>query len=118
VYCLEEQDNGADLHLLSVDANAPITEKKMDISGTTVTALQVQGYRKVQPDSSLHTSTAPCAPDTVDRKLPQTAERASTDLYRAYAPTHYDAVTLTYIPYYTWANRGENEMQVWTKLWN
>jgi hypothetical protein len=22
-------------------------------------------------------------------------------------------VSITYVPYYTWANRGENEMQVW-----
>jgi DUF1680 family protein len=90
VYCLEEQDNGADLHLLSVDATSPVTEKKMNISGTEVTALSVSGFRR----------------------------SASSDdaLYRAYAPATYENVTLTYIPYYTWANRGENEMQVWTKL--
>jgi DUF1680 family protein len=90
VYCLEEQDNGADLHLLSVDAASPVTEKKMNISGTEVTALSVSGFRR----------------------------SASSDdaLYHAYAPAKYENVTLTYIPYYTWANRGENEMQVWTKL--
>ena len=27
-------------------------------------------------------------------------------------------VRLHYIPYYTWANRGENEMQVWTRVQN
>jgi DUF1680 family protein len=89
VYCLEEQDNGADLHLLSVDASAAVTARQMDISGTAVTALQVSGFRK---------------------------QNVTTELYRAYTPASYEAVTLTYIPYYTWANRGENEMQVWTKL--
>jgi DUF1680 family protein len=89
VYCLEEQDNGTDLHLLSVDASAAVTTKQMDISGTKVTALQVFGFRK---------------------------PNVTAELYRAYTPASYEAVTLTYIPYYTWANRGENEMQVWTKL--
>jgi DUF1680 family protein len=88
VYCLEEQDNGADLHLLSVDTSAPITEKRVDIAGTEVTALQVAGFRKQKPSAE--------------------------PLYHALAPASYEPVTLTYIPYYTWANRGENEMQVWS----
>jgi hypothetical protein len=114
VYCLEEQDNGADLHLLSVDAGAPVTEKKMDICGAEVTALQVPGYRKIKvADGSA------VAPQTVHSEFSQTSEpasAASTTLYQAYTPASYENVTLTYIPYYTWANRGENEMQVWTKL--
>jgi DUF1680 family protein len=89
VYCLEEQDNGTDLHLLSVDASAAVTTRQMDISGTEVTALQIPGFRK---------------------------QNVTAELYRTYTPASYEAVTLTYIPYYTWANRGENEMQVWTKL--
>jgi hypothetical protein len=89
VYCLEEQDNGPDLHLLSVDASSPITEKQMNISGTEVTALCVQGFRK---------------------------KKTAGELYHALEPAAYENVTLTYIPYYTWANRGENEMQVWTTI--
>ena len=28
----------------------------------------------------------------------------------------FEKAELSYIPYYTWANRGENEMQVWTRV--
>ena len=28
----------------------------------------------------------------------------------------FEKAELSYIPYYTWANRDENEMQVWTRV--
>ena len=28
----------------------------------------------------------------------------------------FEKAELSYSPYYTWANRGENEMQVWTRV--
>ena len=45
-------------------------------------------------------------------------------IYYHVTPTQYrnqpqkQKVRLHYIPYYTWANRGENEMQVWTRVQN
>ncbi len=38
----------------------------------------------------------------------------STELYTNSRPTEENA-TLTFIPYYAWANRGENEMEVWVR---
>ena len=39
-------------------------------------------------------------------------------LYHMYQKPQKQKVRLHYIPYYTWANRGENEMQVWTRVQN
>ena len=36
-----------------------------------------------------------------------------TVLYASDTNWEYEPVDLTYIPYYAWANRGENEMTVW-----
>ena len=36
------------------------------------------------------------------------------DSYEA-VPTEYEPVQLKFIPYYIWANRGENEMTVWVR---
>ncbi|MBO7096428.1 MAG: hypothetical protein J6V94_05655, partial [Lachnospiraceae bacterium] len=46
--------------------------------------------------------------------MPGKKERPRTGaLYSAYKKPEYDDVELTFIPYYTWANRGEGEMRVW-----
>lgn len=36
-----------------------------------------------------------------------------TALYASDVEWNYQTTELTFIPYYTWANRGENEMTVW-----
>ncbi|MBQ6550986.1 MAG: glycoside hydrolase family 127 protein [Lachnospiraceae bacterium] len=93
VYALEEADNGKDLHLLRVcpDKAAEIRSEVREIAGVPARVLLVPGVRDVRPESSA-----------------------------LYVPLHgtsaEEAVTLTYIPYYMWANRGENEMQVWTRF--
>ena len=43
---------------------------------------------------------------------------AEETLYHMYQKPQKQKVRLHYIPYYTWANRGENEMQVWTRVQN
>lgn len=48
------------------------------------------------------------AADTVD-------EPVVSPLYREYAPADREPVTATLIPYFAWANRGENEMTVWLR---
>lgn len=90
VYCLEEADNGKDLHLLKMDGNALFETEERQIAGESVTVVRAQGWRqqKVQ-----------------DQKL-----------YFAHTKTAYEPVTMTWIPYYAWANRGEGEMQVWTRI--
>ena len=49
----------------------------------------------------------------VSEKEPE--ERTESGLYRSAEPERREEVLLRYIPYYMWANRGENEMQVWTR---
>ena len=89
VYCLEEVDNGADLHLLSIAADPAITVADKEICGQKIKAIEVSGLREHKgSDAALY------------HKL-QEAEKVN--------------VTLSYVPYYMWANRGENEMQVWTR---
>lgn len=90
VYCLEEVDNGADLHLLTVAKNGAMELTDRDIAGTKVKAVTVDGYRRAA------------------------SEHTGNGLYHDYKEADKEAVKLQYVPYYTWANRGENEMQVWT----
>lgn len=93
VYCLEEADNGKDLHLLSLDGAAASAVEDFCVCGEPVKAVLCPGYRRVADEA---------------------AEKEG--LYRPYRPARKEAVMLRFIPYYTWANRGENEMQVWTRV--
>ena len=43
------------------------------------------------------------------------APKAGT-LYRPIQKTEKKPAELHFIPYYTWANRGENEMSVWVRV--
>ena len=95
VYCLEEKDNGADLHLLSVDPTKQPVSFDMKIQEEEVIALKVQGQREIQDSSDL--------------------DGTQSALYTEYHVPEKKSIELVYVPYYTWANRGENEMQVWTR---
>ena len=91
-YCLEEKDNGADLHLLTLDWNAPASVRDAVVAGEPVKEIIMHGYREELP-----------APKT-------------GSLYRPIQRAEKKPVELTFIPYYTWANRGENEMSVWVRV--
>lgn len=91
VYCLEEADNGKDLHLLKMDENAQFETQEKQIATESVIAVRAQGWKQGQK--------------------PQDGK-----LYFAHTKTEYERTTLTWIPYYAWANRGEGEMQVWTRI--
>jgi len=91
VYCLEEADNGKDLHLLKMDENAQFETLEKQIATESVIAVRAQGWKQ--------------------RQRPQDGK-----LYFAHTKTEYERTTLTWIPYYAWANRGEGEMQVWTRI--
>ncbi|WP_435928546.1 glycoside hydrolase family 127 protein [Dryocola sp. BD613] len=90
VYCLEEADNGAELHNLSLPKESTFSL----IQGKGIFAHKVL----IQADG-------------VRMQSPQAEQQA---LY------HYDQspVTaapqkLTFIPWFSWANRGEGEMRIW-----
>lgn len=89
VYCLEEADNGAQLHNLSL----PKTSVLREVAGNGVLKgkilLQAEGVR--EPDV------------TDDAPLYRFDERQTA------AQTQ----TLTFIPWFSWANRGEGEMRIW-----
>lgn len=97
IYCLEEADNGTDLHTLSVCAAAKPETVMMNIAGTDVAALRTDGKKLINvcdsPDVDAETKTAP--------------------LYTTLKKPEYKDVKLTYVPYYAWNNRGEGEMSVW-----
>lgn len=98
VYCMEEADNGRDLHLLSIDVASVLEGRDIsiidsDISGIWIKKIMIPGMRRtpVYMDGM-------GAPYRMARRI----ERTRTQL--------------AFVPYYTWANRGENEMRVWVEL--
>lgn len=91
VYCLEEADNGKGLHLLSIDveSKAKVTEQVM--GEDAIKAITLEGFRQ----KPIHTE--------------------GKGLYHVFGETQQEKVALHFVPYYVWANRGENEMQVWVR---
>lgn len=90
VYCLEEADNGKNLHLITVPKDASFKTENCEIAGTAVKCVTTEGFRQI-PE--------------------QTGE-----LYHTLGSIRKEKVILRFIPYFAWANRGENEMQVWTRI--
>ncbi|MDO4292763.1 MAG: glycoside hydrolase family 127 protein [Eubacteriales bacterium] len=93
VYCLEEKDNGKDLHQLRINPELSAQEKPDTVCGVPVTAVEINGWRQTEKK-----------------------QEKADGLYHPYVKPAKEAVRLHYVPYYTWANRGENEMQVWTSV--
>lgn len=91
VYCMEEADNGKNLHLIKLCTDKPIAESTVTIEGKSFPALVARGRRQV-------------------------ATSDSEGLYNEYRPAIYEDMNITFIPYYTWANRGESEMSVWINV--
>lgn len=91
VYCMEEADNGKDLHLCTLDAAAGV-----DVSWETllphmrVPVLTASGFRICSPE-------------------------AAPPLYAPAVPPKRGNARYRFIPYYLWANRTAGEMQVWTR---
>lgn len=88
VYCLEEADNGNNLHL---------TELKLPLSAEAEQSGSVPGN-------------AVCINARGRRRKPDSSGR----LYKKYDAENFEDTVLHYIPYFLWNNRGEGEMQVWT----
>ncbi|MBQ7839327.1 MAG: glycoside hydrolase family 127 protein [Lachnospiraceae bacterium] len=91
VYCLESIDNGENLHLLTLSSEQESAKAEdVEICGISAKELTLKGYRKSVGDEQ--------------------------GLYRTWNKGAKEEVSLKYIPYYMWANRAENEMQVWTAM--
>jgi len=89
VYCIEEADNGADLHRVFIKKNATFAcvYDKGFMDGAVL--LESAGLRLDQRNWE---------PDA---------------LYRKSQPAQYEDISLKWIPYYLWANRGAGEMRCW-----
>lgn len=90
VYCSEEVDNGAMLHLLSLHPGSPSRQERTFIAGEPVVALTMEGERTAPQDilDALY------FPAKAGRCIP---------------------ASIRLVPYYAWGNRGENEMSVWLR---
>ena len=87
VYCVEEADNGALLDHLILDAQTAFEEAPDQIEGNRIVRLSAHGWRQ--------------------------SSSGEGGLYHRYRPAVLQETKITFIPYFTWANRGENEMKVW-----
>ena len=81
-----------DLHLLEVNPDGKYEIKDSEICGNPVKVVEMNGFRVV---------------DTAKK---------DGELYHVYKRKEKEAVELKFVPYYTWANRGENEMMVWVRV--
>ena len=90
VYCAEEADNGKDLHLLKLLPESKIYEENVIIGKTSFPALRMAAKKQIK-------------------------EAPAATLYREFSAEKYEDVEVKLIPYFAWANRGENEMMVWLR---
>lgn len=88
LFCLEEIDNGSNLHelFISKDSRLEIKFEEEILNGLYV--VYADGYRVDEEDFG-------------------------KELYREDYEYKLLPVKLKFIPYYAWANRGKNEMRVW-----
>ncbi|GAA0137834.1 glycoside hydrolase family 127 protein [Paenibacillus sp. YSY-4.3] len=92
VYCLEQADNGANLHEIVLPANAKLEAKYEDGLLGGIVTITAQGLRQddAKWPGGLYSTEAEAVPALQEEKV-------------------------TFIPYYAWANRGEGEMSVWVR---
>ena len=87
VYCLEECDNGANLHSLLVDSNAAIEARQEIIGGMQCIVLKTSGF----------------------------VEESQNDEMYSYVAKTRKAKQLIFVPYHLWGNRTTGEMLVWVR---
>ena len=87
VYCLEEADNGKNLSSLILKEGGSITSRFDEKLLGGVNQLKAEGFREISRGNSLYGETKP------DK----------------------EAVELTFVPYYSWNNRGKGELLVWIR---
>lgn len=95
-FCMEEADNGKNLHLYRADLER-IGEK---CEGIFVDLMEELGH----PMAVLKVP-------ALKQEIPE-----GDQLYHDYRRAEEKPATLTFIPYYAWSNRGEGEMSVWLRV--
>ncbi len=88
VYCLEEADNGANLHLLRLPEGEPVEAVRGEGALFGMTLLRAKGRHFVPHGSRLY------APDRQGRE---------------------EEARLTFVPYFAWGNRDKGEMAVYVR---
>ncbi len=88
VYCLEEIDNGPNLHEIVLPHKSELKVEFDDnlLGGIIVINAEAQRYN---------------------------SSWVEDELYKAKVESQYRSVTVKFIPYYSWANRTSGEMMVW-----
>jgi DUF1680 family protein len=88
VYCVEEVDNGAGIFNVTIPVETEFSVKKQELAGFKLPILKFPAKRRLAQDNEA-----------------------------LYHPVNadYEAFEAIAIPYFMWANRGENEMTVWLK---
>lgn len=91
-YCMEEKDNGTNLHLYRLDKDRlqEIEVVENQELGHKLYMLKVPGKQQV--------------------------EKVQGTLYKEYELPEEKTQVLTFVPYYAWNNRGEGEMTVWVRI--
>ncbi|MCL2016923.1 MAG: glycoside hydrolase family 127 protein [Defluviitaleaceae bacterium] len=92
VYCLEEVDNGDNLHHIALPANATFTHH--------------------------HDKDFYCGAVTLQTTAKKLQPTGTQSLYQKSHPPKYTNVTTKWIPYYLWANREPGEMCCWVRVLN
>ncbi len=95
-FCAEEADNGANLHMLRVD--------------TRYIGDRGEGIEWAFDETTF-------GHETVKLRVPAKRLLPAEDnaLYTTWQPPREEPATITLVPYYAWANRGEGEMLVWLR---
>lgn len=95
-FCAEEADNGANLHMLRVD--------------TRYIGDRGEGIEWEFDETTF-------GHETVKLRVPakRLLPAESNALYTTWQPPREEPATITLVPYYAWANRGEGEMLVWLR---
>ncbi|GIO88157.1 hypothetical protein J25TS5_50890 [Paenibacillus faecis] len=90
VYCLEEADNGANLHEIVLPREAELTAVREEqlLGGVVTVRAEAEKLREEDWTNGLY------SPEAVPGTKPHPVK---------------------FIPYYAWANRGEGEMTVWVR---
>ncbi|MDY2937006.1 MAG: glycoside hydrolase family 127 protein, partial [Fusicatenibacter sp.] len=93
VYCMEEADNGKNLHLTEVNVCGEAKTFETDEMGEHFVRICMEG-----------------------RKLTSDMEE-NESLYHVFREEIYEKKQLSFLPYYMWNNRGEGELQVWVRAY-
>lgn len=107
VYCLEEQDNKADLHTLELSPSAELRpEKDHSFFGGTV-VIRAAAPSSGEAGNGVTARAAEAGSDCTEDDCEPLYCRSGGALVRQQS--------LTFIPYFMWANRDTGEMRVWVR---